>query len=306
MKPLILVTGAAPGRQGATGNRVARQLIAAGFPVRALVRADDDRAESLRRLGIEVVVGDLLDIRGLRAAVAGVQRVYFSYPIQDRLLEAAVNLAAVSRDAGVEAILDLSMIPAAEGSPSPQARQHWLAERVLDWSGVGVVHLRAAFFYENLVRQCAESIREKGRIHFPFGQGAGKIAWIGANDVADASAAILAEAAPHLGETLLLTGPDALSVKEVAAVFSQVLGKPVEYADIPLERWQQELPKLESPNPHLIQHLSALSIGLKNNLGFGKATEVFRRLTGRSPRSLETFVQAHLESFGGISERDLT
>ena len=148
-----------------------------------------------------------------------VQRVYFGYPIQDRLLEAAVNLCAVARDAQVEFVLNLSMIPAAEGSPSPQARQHWLSERVFDWAGIGVVHLRAGFFYENLVRQCAESVRNEGRIYFPFGKGEGKIAWVGADDVAEASTNLLIEPGPYLGKTLLLTGPEALSIRDRADAF---------------------------------------------------------------------------------------
>ena len=229
----------------------------------------------------------------------GVGRAYFSYPIRDRLLEAAVNFAVAAGDSGVEAVLDLSMIPAAEGSASPQARQHWLAERVFDWSGFGVVHLRAGFFYENLVQLCSQSVAGEGRLYFPFGEGTGKIAWVGAEDVAAASACILADPGPHLGKTLPLTGPEALTIREVADAFGRALSKEVEYVDIPLERWQRDLPRLEIPDPHLIHHLSVLSVALKNNMGFGQATDVFRSLTGERPGSMEEFIRANADRFGG-------
>ena len=76
-KPLILVTGAA----GKTGAAVVEQMLERGFPVRAIVRRSDDRASGLESLGAEVVVGDMLNLRATRAAMQGVKRVYFVYPL---------------------------------------------------------------------------------------------------------------------------------------------------------------------------------------------------------------------------------
>ncbi len=83
---MILVTTA----NGATGRPMVDYLLEDGFGVRALVRKDDARAQELREAGAEVVFGDLLDLREVRAALDGVQRAYFNYPLGDGLVEAAV------------------------------------------------------------------------------------------------------------------------------------------------------------------------------------------------------------------------
>ena len=72
-KPQILVTGAV----GKTGAAVVEQMLGRGFPVRAIVRRSDDRASRLESLGAEVLVGDMLDLKAMRAAMQGVKRVYF-------------------------------------------------------------------------------------------------------------------------------------------------------------------------------------------------------------------------------------
>ena len=135
-KPRILVTGAA----GKSGSAVVEQMLSRGFPVRALVRRRDERSARLASLGADVVVTDLLDLSAVRAAVQGVRRVYFVYPPQGELLVEATSIIAVAaRDAGVEALVNMSQISAREDSQSPLARQHWFSERILDWADIGAV-----------------------------------------------------------------------------------------------------------------------------------------------------------------------
>ena len=98
----ILVTGAA-GDIGAIGRNVVAMLLAKGHKVRALVRREDERAESLRKLGAEVVVGDLTDLQSVHRAIEGCKRIYFGMSISAAYLEATVNAAAVARHHGVEA-----------------------------------------------------------------------------------------------------------------------------------------------------------------------------------------------------------
>ena len=137
----FLIAGAG-GRHGATGNLAVRQLLKRKLPVRAFVFRADERSEHLAALGAEIVVGDLHDITTVRRAMRGVTRAYLTYPLVEKLLEATTIFAVAAKEAGVEAIVNMSQITAREDHPSPAARQHWLAERVLDWSGVGVTHLR--------------------------------------------------------------------------------------------------------------------------------------------------------------------
>jgi NAD(P)H dehydrogenase (quinone) len=181
---LFLIVGAG-GRVGATGNHAARQLMEMGLPVRAFVRQANERADELRALGAEIAVGDLRNFQVVRAALDGVQRAYFTYPIAEGLLEATAIFAAAGKEAGLESMVNMSQLPAGSNHASPASRQHWLAERVLDWSGIGVTHLRPSYFLENLIFFAAPTIQAEGKIYLPYGQG--RHAPVAGEDLARAS-----------------------------------------------------------------------------------------------------------------------
>lgn len=302
-KPTILVTGAT-GRHGGTGPHVVRLLCEQQFHVRAMVRQLDDRSDHLRTLGAEVVLGDFLSITSLRSVMGNVDHVYFSYPIDARHLEAATNVAVVAREYGVHGLVNNSLMPARADHPSLEARQHWLAERIFDWADVGAIHIRGAFFYENLIRWTAESVASMGEIHLPFGDGEGKVSWVAAEDIAQVAAAILCDPAPHRGQTYSVTGPDILTYHEIAALFSRVLRRPVVYVDIPLQQWQKELLELEGPSPHLIEHLSCLAREFKRRgPAGGIRTNVVQKITGSEPKSLEMYVSKHVDALSAFSRQ---
>src|SRR6266496_3666463 len=146
MNGLVLVTGAAGGQQGATGRQVAEMLLDQGVSVRAFVRVLDERAERLRELGAEVVAGDLRDIADVGPAMSDVDRVFFTYPVLDGLLDATAAVAAAAKDAGVRRLVEVSQLRPRPIANSPRTRQHWLSERIFDWAEVGAVHLRATVF----------------------------------------------------------------------------------------------------------------------------------------------------------------
>src|ERR1700732_5315095 len=98
----ILVTGAA-GAVGGIGRNLTEFLLARGHKVRAMVRREDERAEALRRLGAQVVVGDLTDLASMHRAIEGCRRIYFGMSVSPAYLEATINTAAVARHYGVEA-----------------------------------------------------------------------------------------------------------------------------------------------------------------------------------------------------------
>src|ERR1700674_3181617 len=128
----ILVTGAA-GQLGAVGRPVTGLLLERGLPVRAMVRREDDRAAALRAAGAEVVVGDLLEPADVYRVVSGCRRVYFGMSVSSGYLEATVTMAAVAREIGVDALVNMSQMTVSQMSiqnttPSPQQRQHWLSE----------------------------------------------------------------------------------------------------------------------------------------------------------------------------------
>ncbi len=147
---LILVTGAA-GKTGSVGRTVTGLLLDRGLSVRAMVRRDDERAASLRAAGARVVVGDLLEPADIYRVVNGCSRVYFSMSPSAGYLEATVTMTAVAREAGVNALVNMSQMTVSEMSiqnttPSHQQRKHWLGEQALAWSGLPVVTIRPTMF----------------------------------------------------------------------------------------------------------------------------------------------------------------
>ncbi len=290
----FLVVGAG-GRHGATGNHVARQLLALQLPVRAFVRQADERADELRELGAEIVVGDICDYEAVRAALNGVQRAYFTYPLADGLLLATATFAAAGNQTRLQSVVNMSQITARPDHRSPAARQHWLAERVLDWSGIGVTHLRPPFFLENLFNVAAPTIRAEGTIYLPYGQG--RHAPVAGEDLARVAVGILTDPAVHLGKTYVPTGPESLSMAEQASVFSRILGRSVEYVDIPVERWRQGLSEVDVMTPWLIEHLSRVAESHQHG-EFDSVTDVVETIGGALPQSLEAFIRRHQTVFG--------
>jgi NAD(P)H dehydrogenase (quinone) len=289
----FLIVGAGGG-VGSTGNHVARQLIAKGLQVRAFVHRNDERADELRELGADIVVGDLGNFEVVRDALDGVQSAYFTYPISDGLLEATAIFAAAGREAGLKSMVNMSQITARPNHPSPAARQHWLAEQVLDWSGIDVTHMRPPFFLENLIFFAAQTIRTEGKIYLPYGDG--RHAPVGGEDLARVAVGILTDPAVHRGKTYVPTGPISLSLKEMAAVFTRVLSHPVEYVDIPVERWRQTLSNL-GLSPHFVEHLARVAEAHQSG-EFDALTDVVETVGGAPPKSLEAFIRENAPIFG--------
>src|SRR6266436_7090984 len=256
----ILITGAA-GQVGAVGRTVTGLLLERGLPVRALVRREDERAAALRAAGAEVVVGDLLEPADVYRVVLGCRRVYFGMSVSASYLEATVTMAAVAREVGVEALVNMSQMTVSQMSiqnttPSPQQRQHWLGEQALAWSGLPIVTIRPTMFLESFFPLAGPTVRDRGRIELPFGQG--KTSPVAAADVAQVVAAVLADPRPHLGRLYELPGPRSQDMHGVAREYSDALNREVTYSDISPEDWEQELKKVGLPE-HLTLHLLTMA-----------------------------------------------
>src|SRR6202047_669480 len=229
----VLVTGAT----GDTGRATVDELLARGHWVRALAHGRDDRSKRLQERGVEVVYRRRPDSGQGRAALQGVRRAYFVYPIRPGILQATAYFAQAAKEAGVDGIVNMSQKSAREDAKSHAATDHWLAERVFDWSGVTVAHIRPTYFAEWLL-YLAPMIRA-GLLHVPFGTG--RHAPIVAEDQARVIVGILEDPASHRGKIYPLYGPVEFTYQETAQVLSRVLGKSVEYKQVDFEEFQTAL-----------------------------------------------------------------
>src|SRR5258708_14118796 len=214
----VLITGAT----GATGGNAIKRLLELKVPVRALVHKVDERSEKLSSQGVEIVVGDLSDFEAVSEALRGITAAYFVFPVKvTGILEDTAFFAQAALEQGVGAIVNMSQISARRIAKSHAAQNHWIAERLLDRSGIPVTHLRPTFFAEWLT-YLSESIREKNMFPLPFGDA--RYAPIAAEDQGRSSAAILNDSAEHAGKIYPLYGPKELTQYYVADFFSQVFG----------------------------------------------------------------------------------
>ncbi len=307
----VLVTGAT----GDTGRATVDELLARGHQVRALAHGDDDRSKKLQERGVEVVYGDLLNFDQVRAALNGVQRAYFIYPIRPGIVQATAQFAQAAKEAGVDGIVNMSQIAAREDAKSHAATLHWLAERVFDWSGVTVAHIRPTYFAEWLL-YVAPMIR-KGLLHVPFGTG--RHAPITADDMGRVIVGILEDPASHKGKVYPLFGPVEYSYQETAQVLSRVLGKEIEYKQVGFEEFKQTLqagaqtsaksqssrtfsaksertPEERAGDDFLLQHLHEVAIDHQNGI-FAGTNDLVEKIGGRPPMTLEAFIEKHRAAF---------
>ncbi|MBA2952066.1 NAD(P)H-binding protein, partial [Streptomyces himalayensis] len=223
-------------------------------------RQDDERAHSLRQAGAEVFVGDLLDIADVTTALKGVRRIYFSMSLSPYSTDAVSLMAAAARTQGdIEVFVNISeyeqsfmtfekmTAPQEERRSwlgglvtqwSPQQRAHWIAEQVLDWSGIPTVNIRAAMFVENpLMTWLALEPLSNGELRLPFGHH--QLAPIAGYDVAELCVKILTDPEPHISKSYELNGPELKDMHGFAEDYAAALGRPVTYVPEDVETWNE-------------------------------------------------------------------
>jgi len=285
---MILVTGAT----GHVGSDVLTRLAAANTPARAVVHSEG-KAAALRDAGIETVVADLDDPATLRPALAGVDHVLLISPLhqQQGARERAVIDAA--KAAGVAHVVKLSAFGVGPAAPVSFARTQYDIEQALERSGMEYTHLRPNGFMQNFV-QNAPAIVGQGALYGSTGDG--KISFIDVRDIADVAVLALTQEG-HAGKIYSLTGPEALSYGDVAAVFSRELGREVRYVDMPPDAFKGALSQAGVPE------WTAGALGeLYAMYREGHASAVtgtVQDLTGRPARTLATFVCDNAATFSG-------
>ncbi|MBV8585543.1 MAG: NmrA family NAD(P)-binding protein [Verrucomicrobia bacterium] len=288
---IILVSGAT----GRTGGAAIDELLTMRKRVRAYVRSDDARAAVLRKRGVDVAVGDFTDIDDIRAAMEGIGSAYFLYPIAPGIIGAAAFFAQAAKEAGVTAIVNMSQISARRESRSHAAQDHWVSERVFDWSGVPTTHLRPTFFAEWLVYpHFAQEIWAKKKIQFPFENG--RHAPISADDQGRVIAHLLANPAGHEGKIYTLHGPVEMNHTEIASAMSEVLETKIEYAPSSIEEFKRKMEELYKFPPFLVQHLVEVAQNYREGI-FAGTNGVVEKITGRPALSVRAFIEKHRKVF---------
>jgi uncharacterized protein YbjT (DUF2867 family) len=230
---MILVTGAT----GLNGSAVIRKFVRRGQPVRALVRSAGKPASWDAPVTVEVVEGDMRRPQTLDKALDGVERVLMISSADAHLAEAQLSFIDAAKQADVRHIVKFSGLGAALDSSFRFGRIHAEIEQYLEQSGMAWTHLRPSQFMQVYFRE-VPAITSEGTISLPLGDT--RLAPVDVEDIAKAAFALL-HGDGHEGKRYEMTGPEALTMTEVAQRISAVVGRTVRYIAIAPEEMRRTL-----------------------------------------------------------------
>lgn len=244
---MILITTA-----GKVGSEAARLLAQRGASVRVLAR-DPEKVTALRQVGVDVVKGDLDAPATIDAAMRDVESVVLVSPAVPAQELSVIDSAA---RAGVGHVVKITSKASAD-SPIARQRGQVEIEEGLIASGMDYTLLRNNFYMQNFLMLAPVIAQTSG---FGSSAGAGQVGFIDTRDVGAVAAEIATSPTAHAGKTYSLTGPELLSYADVAAVLSEVLGRPIAFTERTVEEDAQEMVSAGVPEP--IAAMNAQAVGL--------------------------------------------
>ncbi len=276
----VLVVGAL----GNVGSAVVTSLQDAGVPVRAAGR-DPSRVHD-RLPGVEAVPLDLTDPATFAPALAGAAGVFLLRPPAIARVGPTLNAFL---DEALRHHIDHVVFSSVAGADTNRIVPHHRVEAHLQASGLPWTILRPGFFAQNLGDAYRADIRDHDRVAVPAGDG--RAAFIDVRDLGDVAAQVFADPAAHLHRAYHLTGPEAVTFHEVAAILTEVLGRPIRYEPATVSGYLAHLGRQGLPvSKRIVQTI--LHVGLRR----GDAEEVdptLQQFLGRTPRDLATYVTDH-------------
>jgi uncharacterized protein YbjT (DUF2867 family) len=286
---MILVTGAT----GQHGRALLHLLSGRGIAARALVR-NPAKAHAIASLPrVEIVHGDMGRPDTLDAALSGVDRAMLISSATPDMVEVQSNLIEAARKAGVKHVVKLSGIKPTQDSSFRFARMHGEIEKRLEASGMAFTHLRPGEFMPVYFRQIP-MIANKGALMLPMEDA--RIASIDIGDIAEVAAKVLTEPG-HEGKIYSLTGPEALSMAEVAQKLSAATGKTIRYINVAPEDARKAQLAAGIP-PFLADALFELFSERRKGME-ARVWPDTELLLGRLPASFGDFARRHANVFRG-------
>ncbi len=276
---MILLTGAT----GKTGSATAKALNERGIKFRALIRNEEKR-EEIESLGGEVVIGSIENKEAVDQSMVDIEAALILLPNSENQLSLEKQLVDSAKQAGANRVVKMSSIEATPDATSPIPKLHLESEEYIKQSGLSWTMIKPNFYMQNLLAS-AGTIKDQGKIFLPMGEG--KTGMIDTTDVGKVLAKVLSEDG-HESMNHEITGPEILSFYEVAEIFSQGLGKQVDYVDVPLGAYKETLGQFLTNQWHLDAVIDLFK-GIADG-GIEEKTDTYSELMGESPKSLSEFI----------------
>lgn len=276
---MIVITGAS----GQLGRGVVEHLLARVSPdsIVASVR-DPGKAADLASRGIEVRTGDFAEPATLHFAFQGADQVLIVSA--DKLGEEALRLHRAAIDAAIDAgarrILYTSHMGARAGSPFLPADQHAGTEDDLAAGRIAYTSLRHGFYAESCLHMIGDGLRN-GELRTPED---GPVSWTARDDLAEADAAILTSDGGWDGITPPLTASEAVTMAQLAAIASEVMGREVRHTVISDDAWRDA--KVAAGMPAIYADMLLGTFRASRRGDFAAINPTLENLLGRRPRTM--------------------
>lgn len=290
---MILVTGV----NGLIGSAVIREFARQKYPVRGLVR-NRAKAQTLEALpGVEIVEGDMLRPETLGRALDGVDHVLLISSPDLQMVEAQCTFIDAAKAAGVRHIVKLSGVTTSLDSPFLFSRMHAEISLHLECSGLDWTFLRPSQFATEYLREVPTIIAERA-FFLPFENA--RLTPVDLEDVAKAAFALLTTPG-HEGKTYMMSGPESLSMTEIAEQISLAIGSTVRYVNISVE--ERNRAQLAAGMPAYVADALDVQSRLRQK-GNGEEVVYLEMHTalGIRPTPFAEFARRHAADFLGTSE----
>lgn len=281
----LLITGAT----GNVGSELVRQLSEKGIQYRVLVRATD-KPYSFPE-GVEVIKGDLADEAGIQKALQGIEKVFLLTNSSEQAEQLQSSFVDIARNSGVQHIVKLSQLHARPGSPVRFLRYHAAVEQRIKDSGMTYTFLRPNLYMQGLLG-FRELIARLGKFYAAIGDA--RISLVDIRDIAAVAAAALLDKR-HENRTYDITGPQSLTHKELAAILSIAIARPVQFEDVAPGQMQQFLLAAGFPlwqAEGLIEDYAHYARGEA-----AAVSNTVQEVTGRAARGFKRFAEDYVQAF---------
>jgi NAD(P)H dehydrogenase (quinone) len=287
IKPRIIVTGAT----GKTGSVVVSELLKAGFPVRALVRAEDDRSARMKAQGAEIASADMSDVERVADALRDVQGAYYCPPLDPYMIQGAVAFAVAAKEARLEQVVALTQWLSSPSHPSLMTRQHWLVDRLFSMiPGVAHTIVNPGFFADAYLQTIGLAAHLGV---FPWLYGESRNAPPSNEDIARVAVAALINPARHAGKSYRPTGPELLGAEDMAKAIGRALGRSVRVAPTPTWLFMKGARMAGLPIDVLSNVRYYIDDHRRGAFEAGAPTTDVLDATGRSPEDFETIARRY-------------
>lgn len=286
MATRILVTGAT----GTTGQPLVEQL--AGMQGVAVRAASRSTRKALKDRNIEYIPFDYSDAASIQNALQEVQKVFLVTPLTPELFDFESAVIAQIRHSGVQHVVKISVAGADRQEGITFGKIHGQLEQLIRDTGIPYTFLRPMPFMQNYANFMNETIQSDNAFYLPMGEG--KVSVVDARDVA--AVAVKALTGPgHEGQTYTLTGPEALSNQEIAAILSEVVRREIQYVDVPEKKAREGMEEAGLPDWSVACMLELYRV---NKTGFMAAvTRDIEKVTGAKPTTFREFAQDYADVF---------